>query len=272
MDINRISIQDNKQYGILLINKPKWKTSHDIVDIVRKKFNIKKVGHAGALDPFATGLLIILIGKATKLSNLFLNQKKGYKATILLGLSTDSYDIEGKIQDHKRCDLKNLNIQYIKSKLESIQSGYQQKVPIFSSVKVNGDKLRILARKSQKFTINNDIATFYFTDTSKKSIKLPIRKVGFSKFHISNLKQVFQEDISEKRLLEKLQDLKTEDKFLQFDLDIECSKGTYIRQLAYDIGELLGCPALLLNLHRTKIGEFTIDQAIKINEINKFKP
>ena len=138
--------------GVLLINKPKDYTSHDIVNIVRKKLNIKKVGHAGTLDPNATGVLPILIGSATKISKYLIEHKKTYIATIKLGEKTDTGDIEGKIIERKT-DFKELNIEKIEKVFDKFKGKQKQIPPMYSAIKINGKKLYEYAREGK----NKDI-------------------------------------------------------------------------------------------------------------------
>ncbi len=130
--------------GILNIDKPAQMTSHDVVDRVRKKFNMKRVGHAGTLDPLATGVLVVLLGRATKLSNEFTNFDKGYKTTLLLGARTDTLDIDGKILEEKQVDV---SCEQFETALLSYKGSINQMVPMYSAVKVNGRKLYEYARK-----------------------------------------------------------------------------------------------------------------------------
>lgn len=136
--------------GILIINKPFGPTSHDIVDIVRKIIGVRKVGHAGTLDPFASGLLIILIGKATKLSEEFLRKDKTYLATIILGKESDTYDRTGKI---KFVNNKKPTLLEIKKILKQFIGETNQIPPIYSAIKIKGKKLYEFARKGEKIKI-----------------------------------------------------------------------------------------------------------------------
>lgn len=132
--LNKIEIDEfNRPNGLLAINKPAGITSHDVVDQVRKKFKTKRVGHAGALDPFATGVLLILVGTFTKLSEKLILENKEYKARILFGVSTDTQDPEGKVLKTQMVKLESKDIE---TTLKSFEGGYEQYVPIFSSVKV----------------------------------------------------------------------------------------------------------------------------------------
>lgn len=268
---NNISLNSqNQPEGLLLVDKPKWLTSHGVVSWARKYFNIKKIGHAGALDPFATGLLIILVGKATKLSETFLTKDKTYKATVALGIKTNSGDVEGEISRIEK--IRDHSDKKIQDTLSSFKPSYNQFVPVFSSVKVNGEKLRVLARKFDSFKIiDKDLEKFihFFKDSLvQKEVKLPSKKVNI--YDITLLKSLdipvnTHKDL-EKHLEFENNELYIHKKFAEIiqkkiqvaEIEVSVSKGTYIRQLAMDIGERLNSPAVLLDLRRTKIGEFTL--------------
>ena len=214
--------QENDLNGVLLINKPAGPTSHDIVDIARGQYGIKKIGHCGTLDPAATGLLVLLIGKATKLSNRLTADHKTYEGTIELGITTDSYDAQGAII--KRDDVPNLNSEYLNTQTQKFQGDIQQKPPMVSAVKKDGVPLYKLARKGK--TIDRDpkpvhIFSFHFSDYNA-----PVGRFC-----------------------------------------VHCSKGTYVRSLAHELGQQLGCGAHLRTLHRTKSGRFDIKDSIKLEEL-----
>jgi tRNA pseudouridine55 synthase len=133
--------------GILIVNKPAGITSHDVVDIIRRKFNMKRVGHAGTLDPMATGVLVMLLGKATKLSNTFTNHDKEYVAKVFFGKKTDSQDASGKVIEEK--DVDNPGIEAIKKALDSFKGDIEQIPPMVSAIKHKGKKLYELARLGQ---------------------------------------------------------------------------------------------------------------------------
>lgn len=198
--------------GILPINKPIGKTSFSLVSSLRKLTNVKTIGHAGTLDPFASGVMILLIGKPyTKLSSSFLNQDKQYLATLHLGISTDTYDLDGQIT--AQSPLIPTKSQLEKALLE-FQGTIQQIPPMFSAKKVQGKKLYDLARKG--ITVPRAPIT----------ITTKIELISYSYPYIQ--------------------------------LKVDCSKGTYIRSLAHDIGTLLGSGAHLSQLNRTKSGSFQL--------------
>lgn len=145
--------------GILIVDKPKGLTSHDIVDSIRRKFKLKRVGHAGFLDPAATGVLVILIGTATKFSNLFTNADKEYLVKCLLGVVTDTDDLDGQISV-KTSHVK-INRQEFEKALSNFKGKIKQKVPRFSAVKLKGKKLYQLARKGQGFELPEKEVSIY---------------------------------------------------------------------------------------------------------------
>jgi tRNA pseudouridine55 synthase len=215
--------------GILLIDKPTGLTSHNVVDIVRKKLQVKKVGHTGTLDPLATGLLIILVGRQyTKRQDEFLKQDKQYQVTVKLGEETDTYDSDGEVvKKTPLVSLKKITQQDIISALKNFQGEIQQTVPPFSAVKVKGKKLYQLAR--QKITIT----------------KLPVRTIT-----IKNIKT-----------------LSFNAKTFELELLVDCSSGTYIRSLAHDLGKLLGVGAHVTQLRRTKIGKLNVEKTTKLHQL-----
>ena len=198
--------------GILPICKPASRTSFHLVALLRKLTQIRTIGHAGTLDPFASGVMVLLIGKKfTRMSSQFLNQDKAYLATLHLGITTDTYDIEGQITNQSHLIP---SLQEIENALTGFQGTILQTPPMFSAKKVQGKKLYELAR--QGITIERQAA--------------PVT------LHTEIL----------------------EYNYPQLTLKVSCSKGTYIRSLAYDLGVVLGCGAHLSALVRTKSGSITL--------------
>ena len=215
--------------GILIINKPKQYTSHDVVAKV-KKICGEKVGHTGTLDPNATGVLPLLVGRGTKLSKYLINHDKTYIATIQLGKKTDTLDSEGSILEERIVDGKLLNKENVQRVLEC-QIGKQiQTPPIYSAIKVNGKKLYEYARKGVE-------------------VEIPKREI-----EIYNIELL---DINEK------------DKTIEFR--VHCSKGTYIRTLCENIAEKLGTIGYMKELNRVQVGQFNLNQAITVEELEKNK-
>lgn len=206
--------------GVLLIDKPVGCTSHDIVANVRKKLKVKKVGHAGTLDPNATGLLIILVGKATKISQYLMSLGKVYQGTIHLGVVTDTYDCEGEIM--QQTPVPELSEADITEVLQAFKGDQYQMPPMYSAKKVNGVPLYKMARQGKE------------VERQERFINIASLELNdFSTPHI------------------------------QFT--VACSKGTYIRSLAHDIGQKLGCGANLSQLRRTASDRFSIEDAITLD-------
>lgn len=209
--------------GILIINKPTGPTSHDIVDRIRKITRIRKVGHAGTLDPFAEGILIILVGNATKLQSKFMDMAKTYIGTLKLGETSSTYDVEGNIKNQ----MSNVKIDenLLQTTVKTFIGEIEQVPPIHSAIKVNGERAYKLAWQGIK------------PDLKPRKIK------------IYNIRIINYE-------------------YPRLEIEVDCSRGTYIRSLAHDIGQKLGCGAYLEKLTRIKIGKFNIENSIKIDELN----
>ena len=212
--------------GILLIDKPKGVTSRDVVNSVVKKLNTKKVGHTGTLDPIATGVLVICVGKATKLVNYLTSTEKEYIATVELGTKTDTLDNTGNILEEK---ISKYSKEQIIEVLNSFKGKYEQEVPIYSAVKVNGKKLYEYAR-------------------NKERIELPKREV-----EIKNI--------------ELIGDISYVNNKTKFKFKCTVSKGTYIRALINDIATRLNTIGIMTDLVRTKQGKFSIDGCISIDSL-----
>ncbi len=204
---------------VLLINKPLHWTSFDAVRKIRNLIRIKKVGHAGTLDPLATGLLIICTGKFTKKINEYQSQEKEYTGSFTLGAVTPTYDLESEPQDFKNFDL--ITKELIDATTVKFIGEIDQVPPIHSAIKQKGKPVYLAARKGV-------------------DVKLEPRKITIKSFEITmiELPVVY--------------------------FKVVCTTGTYIRSLANDYGEALGCGAYLSSLCRTRIGEFTLEQAITI--------
>lgn len=208
---------------ILNINKPSGITSHDVIDKIRRVVGIKKVGHTGTLDPMATGVLIILIDKATKEQPRFLRLEKEYVALIKLGQSSDTFDKTGKIQ--KNSDTRPSK-EHIKNALKDFVGEILQIPPVYSAIKIKGKKMYEMARQGIK-------------------IKPQPRKI----------------------FVKSIQILKYSYPYLK--IQVECGSGTYIRSLANDIGIRLNTGAYLEELIRTRVGDYKIDDSIKLEKLNK---
>lgn len=206
--------------GVLLIDKPTGMTSHDVVDQVRRKLRMKRIGHAGTLDPMATGLLIILVGKATKLSQFLTSLDKTYSGTIKLGEATNTQDADGEITFTK--PVPELTEAQAQEALDAYVGDQYQIPPMFSAVKINGQRLYKLARKGQE-------------------VEREPRFIRVSKFTITRF------DLPE------------------IDFTLDCSKGTYVRTLASDYGEKLGCGAHLIALRRDASDQFDTSRSIELD-------
>ena len=209
-------------FGFLNVYKPKGKTSHDVVAILRRVTKIKQIGHTGTLDPFAEGVLPICIGKATRLIE-YLNDDKAYIGMVQLGKSTTTYDLEGETVEVSD---KTPDLEEIENELNNFLGDIEQLPPIYSAIKVNGKKLYEYARKGEE-------------------VEIKPRSVNINELKILNYNQ-------ENRILE---------------LYIKCSKGTYIRSIAHDLGKNLGCFGHLIKLVRVKAGDFEVENSIKLEDL-----
>jgi len=290
-EINKIYKDEyGRPSGIFAVDKPIGLTSHDLVYQFRKAFETRNVGHAGALDPFASGLVIILVGKALKSADTFLNLDKQYQADILFGMSTESGDPEGKIIESVEEAIVNKD--KLEKTLKKLQPQYKQYVPVFSSVKVDGQKLRILARDFDKFNTylkedGDKYIDFYRKAEVKKTLKLPYKIVHLDSLDIldesilekNSLAQLFNEvrQISKEQFIKKDDPIISQNisinnfianKYSLFKINIFCSKGTYIRQLAIDVGELMDpkMPSVLIGLRRISIGEYNINNVFDLRK------
>lgn len=234
--------------GIILIDKPAGMTSHDVVDRVRRIAHTRRVGHAGTLDPFATGLLIVGINKGTKMLTGLVGLDKTYEAVARLGATSTTDDVEGvisqlvgksvsqsvtdsPIHDSTTLRLHDFHppmLQDIKNALDRFRGGYLQTAPAFSAKKVGGKKLYELARAGKM-----------------EGVELPKKEVK----------------ITDLRVLSYA--------WPELTFAVSCSSGTYIRSLARDIGEALGCGAYLTALRRTRIGSFDVADAIPLADLNE---
>lgn len=264
--VNKIQTDIYKRVsGFFLINKPVGVTSHDIVDDVRKILRTRKVGHAGALDPFAEGLLIILVGKYTRYTEALIQFDKSYRAEVLLGLATETQDPEGDITAEMAVptsfpqDLAILN----KTLTDNFSPEYHQHVPLFSSVKLQGQKLRVLARKAEaikRLSTGKYMLTIAENGkTDELEITLPQKTVKIPSINVTTIEEV------DKTIVK---DQTKSGKFLKLTVDVSCSKGTYIRQLAEDIGAIWGLPAHLTSLQRLTVGSYSLSEALSVDGLN----
>ncbi|NOZ87568.1 MAG: tRNA pseudouridine(55) synthase TruB [Deltaproteobacteria bacterium] len=209
--------------GVLVLDKPKNITSAKAVAIVKRRLKAKKAGHAGTLDPMATGVLPILLGQGTKLARFFIELEKGYRFTIRLGISTDTGDADGNVLEESDCS--NVRIEDVEKAVGSMKGTIDQVPPMFSALKKNGVRLYKLARQG-------------------KEVEREARKVTIYRLDISDFSLPF------------------------VTLEMECSKGTYAREVAAELGRKLGCGAHTVELRRTYSGPFKETQAVELDDLD----
>jgi tRNA pseudouridine55 synthase len=210
--------------GALLIDKPAGPTSHDVVDLIRRNFGIKKVGHCGTLDPNATGLLIIVLGRGTKLSEKLMGDDKVYEGVMKFGLTTNSYDSDGDIVETK--PVPPLTVEQLNEAAAPFVGDQMQMPPMVSAIKKDGVPLYKLARKGVE-------------------VEREPRFIHIYNFRFSEYTEPFGR------------------------FSVACTKGTYVRSLAHDLGQKLGCGAHLTELRRAVSGKFDVADAIEMEEVLK---
>ncbi len=208
--------------GILLVDKPAGPTSHDVVYKIRRHFNLKKVGHGGTLDPAATGLLVILLGRGTRVSNRFMSSDKTYEGTLTLGITTDSQDAQGTVL--REMDATGITRVQLEEAIAKFKGDMFQTPPMVSAIKMAGVPLYKLARNGEEIE----------------------RKPRF--IHLYDF-----------RLLDFTPP--------QGTFVVRCSKGTYVRTLCHDIGEMLGVGAHLSQLRRTETAGYNVRQAVTLDQL-----
>jgi tRNA pseudouridine55 synthase len=213
--------------GAILIDKPAGPTSHDVVDAIRRRFQIKKVGHCGTLDPNATGLLIIVLGRGTKLSEKLMGDDKVYGGTIKFGETTNSYDADGEILETK--PVPPLTLEGLNEEAAKFIGDLMQTPPMVSAIKMNGVPLYKLARKGIE-------------------VAREPRLIHIYNFRFTN----YSGPLGEFR--------------------VACTKGTYIRSIAHDLGQKLGCGAHLATLRRSVSGKFDVADATKFDDAMNLTP
>lgn len=211
--------------GILLVDKPAEWTSHDVVNFVRGRYRLAKVGHGGTLDPMATGLLVLLLGKGTKKSDAVMAGEKIYEGTLTLGVTTASQDREGEVLETRPVP-PDLSLQNVEALLPRFTGDIEQIPPMVSALKKDGVPLYKLARQG-------------------KEIEREARPVTIHELAITSFAPP------------------------EIGLRVRCSKGTYVRTLAHDIGAELGCGAHLSSLRRTASGRFSVDNAVTVNALRE---
>ena len=222
--------------GILIIDKPEGWTSHDVVARARRVLREKRVGHTGTLDPFATGVLVLLVGRATRLAQFLAGAEKEYLATIRLGFATDTGDLTGERREAPgTADCAALRLEELEAALAPLRGEFEQVPPMYSAKKVQGKKLYELARRGE--------------EVERKAV--PVR--------VSEFEIVAVEDGSFSR--------RGEDGTCDVRARVVCSAGTYVRALAESIGENLRTGAHLAALRRTRAGEFGLERAVPLEEL-----
>lgn len=209
--------------GVLVVDKPVGLTSHDVVQVIRKGTNIRRAGHTGTLDPRASGVLVVLLGPAVRLSEYVSASDKRYQAVIRLGASTDTYDAEGTIVSTSPVTVSE---EQFETALQSFVGEISQVPPPYSAVKVKGRKAYEMARAGEEVNLAPRIINVY---------------------NLELLEWASPEAV----------------------IDVYCSSGTYVRSLAHDLGEMLGCGAHLVGLRRTKSGRFTLRDAIPLRKLRE---
>jgi tRNA pseudouridine55 synthase len=210
--------------GILLVDKPADHTSHDVIARLRGKLRMKRIGHAGTLDPMATGLLVVLVGKATSVSQYLISLDKEYTGTIKLGVTTNSQDADGEVLVTRPVPATLTEADVLAAIKTMIGDQYQMP-PMFSAIKIDGVPLYKLARKGEEV----------------------VREPRFIRVASWELTRFAPPEL---------------------DFRVRCTKGTYVRTLAHDLGEKLGCGGHLVALRRTATDKLTLERALTIDQIN----
>ncbi len=210
--------------GVLLVDKPTGMTSHDVVYRLRRKLGMQRIGHAGTLDPMATGLLIMLVGKATRISQYLISLDKAYDGEVTLGVTTNSQDAEGEVMETR--PVPPLTEAQVREAMLTFLGDQYQTPPMFSAVKIGGVPLYKKARQGEE--VEREPRFIRIAAFDLKSFNLP--KLEFS---------------------------------------LACTKGTYVRSIAHELGQKLGCGAHLATLRRVVSGKFDVAQAVQFEEVIK---
>lgn len=208
--------------GVLLVDKPGDHTSHDVVARLRRKLNMKRIGHAGTLDPMATGLMILLVGKATKISQYLISLDKEYEGAIELGKVTDSQDADGEVLETR--PVPPLTEAEVRAAMAGFLGDQYQMPPMYSAIKIDGQPLYKSARKG--------------VEVEREPRFIRVMSFELTKFALP-----------------------------KFEFKLRCTKGTYVRTVAHDLGQKIGCGAHLAALRRTATDKFNVTQALTLDQI-----
>ncbi|HWZ95913.1 MAG TPA: tRNA pseudouridine(55) synthase TruB [Opitutaceae bacterium] len=214
--------QQKELEGVLLVDKPGGFTSHDVVARLRRKLAMKRIGHAGTLDPMATGLLIMLIGKATRISQYLISLDKEYEGTVTLGAVTDSQDADGQIMETR--PVPPLSEAEVLAMMKTFLGDQYQMPPMFSAIKIDGVPLYKKARQGE--------------DVVREPRFIRVSSIELTRFSLP-----------------------------QFSFRLRCSKGTYVRTIAHDLGQKLGCGGHLSALRRTATDRFRVEDSLTLDQI-----
>jgi len=218
---NKIPKPNDTMSGVLVVDKPVGMTSHEVVQIIRRGTNIRRAGHTGTLDPRASGVLVILIGPAVRLSEYVSASDKRYQAVIRLGANTDTYDSDGQVTRTNPIDVTE---EQFETELKKFIGEIEQTPPPFSAIKMQGRPAYEMAREGEEVEMQPRIINVYSLDIIEWAPP-------------------------------------------EVTVDVHCSSGTYVRSLAYELGEKLGCGAMLAGLRRTKSGRFTLKDAVPLRKL-----
>jgi len=222
MENDNFNVKDSIS-GVLVVDKPVGMTSHDVVQTIRNGTKIRRAGHTGTLDPRASGVLVVLIGPAVRLSQYVSASDKRYQAIIELGISTDTYDADGEVTGRSPVEI---SVEEFETALSGFVGEIEQKPPSYSAIKVGGRRAYDMARNGEE-------------------VELEPRKIN-----------VYSLELLEWDPPEAV-------------VDVNCSSGTYVRSLANDLGEILGCGANLIGLRRTKSGQFALRDAVPLRKLQE---
>jgi tRNA pseudouridine55 synthase len=210
--------------GVLVVDKTEGPTSHDVVTLARRALGVSRIGHTGTLDPMATGVLPLVVGRATRLAQFLTAGDKTYEATIAFGRTTDSYDASGKVVT--TCDRRPTRGE-LDSAVARFRGSFDQKPPVFSAKNIDGERSYDLARRGKTSSENRP-----------KAMTVTVKHLEVSAFDGDTVR-----------------------------LDMQATAGFYVRSLAHDLGDALGCGAVLTALRRTRSGEFGLDRAVPLADV-----